>query len=243
LITLPSIWTVNLDDRCRQTEIMEEPDVNPEQHWEALRALERINAVSHRDRLLWKHLSNFALINGRKPLRVLDIATGGGDLPVGLWHRAKEANAAMFFDGCDCSEQALVYARRQAERNHAHVRFFQHDALNGPLPEGYDIAISSLFLHHLDGPQVISFLRNLRQSVRLGILMYDLQRIYAGYLLAYFGTRVLTRSPMVHIDGPLSVRAAFTVDEIQKLARQAGLEGACVRRVFPVRMLLSWRRP
>jgi 2-polyprenyl-3-methyl-5-hydroxy-6-metoxy-1,4-benzoquinol methylase len=240
---LPSIWTVNLDDRCRQQEIMEEPDLSPEQHWEALRALERINYFSHRDSFLWTYLADYARSNGRHPLRVLDIATGGGDLPINLWHRAKEANVSMFFDGCDCNEQALVYARQQAERNHAHVRFFKHEALTDPLPDVYDFAICSLFFHHLAEDQALAFLRRLKESVRRGILVYDLQRLYVGYLLAYVGTRVLTRSPMVHIDGPLSVRAAFTVEEVQNLARRAGLEGAVVRRVFPVRYLLSWRRP
>lgn len=221
---------------------MDEPDVSPEEHWEALRALERINYFSHRDRLLWRHLRAIAQSNGHRPLRVLDIATGGGDLPIGLWHRAKQANVAMFFDGCDYSEQALVYARSQAEQRHAHVRFFRCDALNGSLPEGYDFAVCSLFLHHLDEEQALQFLRRLKQAVRLGVLIYDLQRLYAGYLLAYAGTRLLTRSPMVHIDGPLSVQAAFTVEEVQDLARRAGLAGARVRRVFPIRYLLTWRR-
>ena len=35
--------------------------------------------------------------------------------------------------------------------------------------------------------------------------------------------KVLTRSPIVHVDGPRSVAAAFTVEEVRRLAGQAGL--------------------
>lgn len=54
---------------------------------------------------------------------------------------------------------------------------------------------------------------------------------------------VLSRSPVVHFDGPASVRAAYTPAELRALADQAGLAGATVRPVFPCRMLLTWSRP
>jgi hypothetical protein len=63
-------------------------------------------------------------------------------------------------------------------------------------------------------------------------------------MLAYVGTRLLSASPIVHVDGPLSVAAAFTCVEAQELARRAGLEGATVARRWPFRFLLTWsRRP
>src|SRR5262245_42084138 len=94
LMRLPSLWTVDLKVRCRQPELMDEPDCDLQQHLETLRALRRINQLSHRDYFLWLQLLELARTNGGRPLRVLDIATGGGDLPIGLWHRAKQANLA-----------------------------------------------------------------------------------------------------------------------------------------------------
>ena len=55
--------------------------------------------------------------------------------------------------------------------------------------------------------------------------------------------RVLSRSPVVHFDGPASVRAAYTLAELRSLADRAGLTGATVRPVFLCRMLLTWSRP
>ena len=65
----------------------------------------------------------------------------------------------------------------------------------------------------------------------------------AGWLLAHVGTRLLSRSWVVHTDGPRSVAGAFTVAELRELAAEAGLVGAEVAWRWPFRMLLTWRRP
>ena len=63
------------------------------------------------------------------------------------------------------------------------------------------------------------------------------------HVLAYLGTRILSRSPVVHVDGLLSVAAAFTMSEALELARRARWEGATVRWRWPFRFLLSGGRP
>jgi len=57
------------------------------------------------------------------------------------------------------------------------------------------------------------------------------------------GCRLLSRSPIVHFDGPVSVQGAFRMDEALDLAARAGLDGATIRRSWPERFLLSWHRP
>jgi hypothetical protein len=56
-------------------------------------------------------------------------------------------------------------------------------------------------------------------------------------------TRLLTTSYVVHNDGPLSVEAAWTMAEAQRLAEEAGLPGARISWRWPFRFLLTWRRP
>ncbi len=116
------------------------------------------------------------------------------------------------------------------------------DALRQALPTGYDIITSSLFLHHLETPQAIDLLQRMGQAAGTMVLINDLIRSRLGYVLALIGTRVFSRSPIVHVDGPLSVRAAFTVCEARQLAEQAGLQGASIGWRWPFRFLLEWRR-
>jgi hypothetical protein len=101
----------------------------------------------------------------------------------------------------------------------------------------------SLFLHHLDEVQAVAFLAWLREAARELVLVNDLERGWAGLVLAHLGTRLLSTSGVVHTDGPRSVEAAFTPAEALALAEKAGLAGARVGRRWPFRYLLSWRRP
>jgi hypothetical protein len=45
------------------------------------------------------------------------------------------------------------------------------------------------------------------------------------------------------VDALLSVRAAFTVDELRAMATEAGMTGGTVAPCWPQRMLLRWERP
>jgi SAM-dependent methyltransferase len=229
--------------RLRRPELMDQPDLDPRLHVEALRGLERINLLSGSARILWPTLERLARASGADGVRVLDVATGAGDVPIRLWLRARRAGLRLHIDGCDRSGCAIAHARRRAEERQADVHFFEWDALSGPLPRGYDALVSSLFLHHLEEGQAADLLGRMATAARRLLLINDLERSRAGLLLAYIGTHILSASPVVHTDGPLSVAAAFTRDEVLALAARAGLAGATVRRRWPFRFLLTWSRP
>jgi 2-polyprenyl-3-methyl-5-hydroxy-6-metoxy-1,4-benzoquinol methylase len=150
---------------------------------------------------------------------------------------------ALQIAGCDRSPCAVDYARRRARACEADVHFFEWDVIRKGIPGQYDIVTSSLFLHHLEEEQAIELLRAMAGAAHHLLLVNDLVRSRAGYILAYLGTRVLSTSDIVRTDGPRSVAAAFTVEELLTLARRAGLAGCRVSRRRPCRMLLEWERP
>jgi SAM-dependent methyltransferase len=237
------VWLLDVRRRQRRPEIMDRPDLDPRLHVEALRGLERINLASGSARILWSPLERLARASGVAGVRVLDLATGAGDVPIRLWRRARRAGLRLHMDGCDRSGCAIAHARRRAHERRAAVHFFEWDALNGPLPQGYDALVSSLFLHHLDEAQAVDLLGRMAGAACRLLLINDLERSRAGLLLAYLGTHLLSASPVVHTDGPLSVAAAFTRDEALALAARAGLVGATAERRWPFRFLLAWSRP
>ncbi len=198
-----------LRQRHLQPEWMDQPDLDEGRHRAALRGLERINRWSGSARILWPQLSRLAAETPGRPCRVLDVATGAGDVPRALWRRARRAGLPFALDGCDVSPTALDHARRRAADEGADVSFFPLDALRDPLPADYDAVVSSLFLHHLTEEQAVALLRRLAHAGRV-VLVNDLARSPPGYILAWVGTRVLSRSPVVHLDGPRSVEGAFT---------------------------------
>jgi hypothetical protein len=101
----------------------------------------------------------------------------------------------------------------------------------------------SLFLHHLADDDARTLLARMRDAAAQMVAVSDLRRSKWGYALAWLGSRVVSRSEIVRTDGPLSVRAAFTIGEARALAYAAGLDGAKVRPIWPQRFLLVWNRP
>src|ERR1700722_2409018 len=138
-----------LTQRRREPELMDQPGLECAQRIGALRGLARINWWSRSAGILWPALRELARQTSRT-LRVLDLATGGGDVPLALARRAKRAGVSLQLEGCDVSLVAVEHANANARREGGDVRFFVHDVLNGPLLNGYDVVMCSLFLHHLD---------------------------------------------------------------------------------------------
>jgi hypothetical protein len=122
------------------------------------------------------------------------------------------------------------------------VTFATLDVAHEPLPEGFDVVLCSLFLHHLDDDGAVALLRRMRGAARRLVVVSDLRRTALGHLYALVGCRLLSRSPVFHVDGPRSVEAAFTSGEARDLAARAGLAGARVVQRWPQRFLLTWRR-
>jgi 2-polyprenyl-3-methyl-5-hydroxy-6-metoxy-1,4-benzoquinol methylase len=239
--------TPSLRDRRLQAEIMDRAGLDPGEHHQALDGIARINLVSASSSILWPRIRDLCRERRRtgdaRPVRVVDIATGGGDVAARLWRRAKRKGFAAEFSGCDISPLAIEHARKTATRLQADVSFFQLDVLTEPIPTGYDVITSSLFLHHLTDEQAVVVLGKMREAAGTLALVNDLARGLFGWLAARIGTRILTRSAMVHFDGVVSVEGAFTPEEALAVAHKAGWDGAVVKRKFPYRFLLSWRRP
>jgi SAM-dependent methyltransferase len=231
-----------LRQRLCSPEIMDQPDLDPRRHVAALRGLARINFWSHSAGILWPPLQALARRLGR-PVRVLDVATGAGDVPLRLERRARRAGIDLHLAGCDISPVALEYARTSAAHAGADVTFFQFDALHDDFPAGYDVLMASLFLHHLSEDEARGVLRRMADAAGRLVLINDLVRSLAGLWLARLGTHLFTASDVVHYDGPRSVEGAFSLEEVRTLAEQAGLRGATLERRWPFRYLLTWSRP
>jgi 2-polyprenyl-3-methyl-5-hydroxy-6-metoxy-1,4-benzoquinol methylase len=221
-------------------ELMDDPNLDPIAHQAALRGLARLNRLSDASGVLWPVIREHWKRINKPSLRLLDIATGAGDLPIQLAKRAQKEQITLQIEACDISDTALAHAAEQARSAGVSVRFFQQDVLNRPLPAGYDIVTSSLFLHHLAESDVVRVLQRMRDASTGLILVNDLLRNALNYVLVWLGTRLVTRSPVVHFDGPVSVRAAFTISELRELAQKADLTSVRVEARHPCRLLLLW---
>src|SRR5947208_2425335 len=97
-----------LTHRCRVAEVMDQPDLAADRHAAALSGLARINLISGSATMVWRPIESLAPHHPGRKLRILDIATGGGDVPIALWRKAQRRGLALEIDGCDISPTALA---------------------------------------------------------------------------------------------------------------------------------------
>lgn len=238
-------WSLALS---REPELMDDPAIAEADHLHALSALARINAISRTAARVASAVAGLlpAMANGplQQPLTVVDVACGGGDVTIGLARRLARrlgGAAGLRVIGIDLSPRAIAWARAAAARSRTDVAFEVGDVLSAELPR-CDVAVSSLFLHHLDDPRARGLLGSMAAAARRGLVVSDLIRSRLGLGLAVVGTTLLSTSRVARIDGPDSVRAARTPDEYRRLLAAAGLASATLRRVWPERIMLQWQR-
>lgn len=232
-----------LSQRIREDELMDQPGLNPTDHQRALSGLSRVNWWSRTPGYLWRGMKPLIQKHGLERIRILDLACGAGDVSRGLYRCAQRSGVPLTVHGWDKSPTAVQYAELQAKRlGLSDVSFFVRDVIRDPIDEPYDVVICTLFLHHLKTEEILPFLQKMKSAAKHAVLVDDLRRTHWGYTLAWLGTRALTRSPIVHTDGPMSVQAALSVQEIQTLADSAGMQTAAIHTHWPQRFLLRWER-
>ncbi len=221
---------------------MDDPSLDDLEHICALKGLERLNRLSGSGKTIWEPVKQLAQEIGSRSLKVLDIACGGGDTAIDLALKATKSGLPIHIDGCDISSTALSYAKSNAERVGAKVEFFRMDVLNDELPESsYDAVMTSLFVHHLNEDEVCNLLERMQRWARHLILVNDLERSPLNFALVWLATRSVTRSRVVHFDGPVSVRRAYTIAEVKELAIRSNLPEVKIQRCFPCRFMLQAR--
>ena len=87
------------------------------------------------------------------------------------------------------------------------------------------------------------FLSKQAKAAKCAVLVNDLRRSTWGFVMATVGCHLLSRSPIVHFDGPQSVKAAFRTEEILRLAQESGLKDSRITNHWPQRYLLHWDKP
>lgn len=167
-----------------------------------------------------------ALAAHRTGLSILDVGTGGADIPVALLARAARRDRTLDIVGLDSRPEVLAAAaladRAVIETTGLTLRV--GDGRSLPYPDdSFDVVHASLVLHHLDGDGATALLHEMARVGRLGIVINDLHRGRLAWLGAWLVGHVLTGNRYTRHDAPLSVRRAYRVDEALALVRGSGL--------------------
>jgi len=224
--------------RIYQPEIMDEETVDQETADEIYRYLASINRLFGG---VSGTIARFeAFSRSWRPgerIEVLEIACGAADVPRALiaWGRAHGFDLRV--TATDILPSALDYARRMGAPEER-LRLACADVGRPPFKAGtFDYVTCGLFFHHLTDDQIVAALTTFDRLATRGIVVNDLVRSRR----ALFWTWIFTWPfhPILHHDGPLSIRRALRPDEMKQLAAAAGLSWLTVARHFGHRMTLA----
>ena len=98
------------------------------------------------------------------------------------------------------------------------------DGRSLPYPDrAFDIAHSSLVVHHLEPDDAVKFLVEKARVARLGIVVNDLDRGRHHWAGAWLIAHLITANRYTRNDAPLSVLRAYRRHEMRDLLAGAGL--------------------
>ncbi len=197
----------------------------------------RLNACFGGVKALTQHLYP-RIITADSSTAIIDLGTGSAHMLriIAEWGRARRRNLQCV--GVDWSARNLAIAR-------LHIAGFQEiallhaDAANLPYrANSTDYVISSLFLHHFAPEHVVQLLCSSYRVARRGIIMSDLVRGWLPLVGFKLVQPFLARNFLTRHDGALSIRRAYTPDEMRELAQAAGLMDAQIHLRWPSHMVL-----
>ena len=153
--------------------------------------------------------------------RILDLATGSGDIPRLIVDYARKVGAHIEIDALDRQPATLEVAVKLST-GYPEISFRQADILAWNSTQAYDTVLCTLALHHFSNEDAVTVLRRCRELSRGFVLVSDLRR---GFLLqagVHLLTSLIFREPMTRHDARLSAIRAFSFTEMRDLAVRAG---------------------
>lgn len=217
--------------RSDDEELLDETAHAPAELAENLRDIRRVNRILGGTATTLRHLPRLIdTIPDRRPVTVLDLATGSGDIPLAISRWAKRRDLSLTIVASDSSREILTVAQEHIAGDPA-ISLAQYDARAVPLPdEQFDIVLCSLSLHHFSPDDAVQVLREMNRLARAGFILNDLARGRLGYGAAWVAAHLTTGNRLTRNDAPLSVRRAYTPSELEAMLRRAGINDATISR-------------
>ncbi len=201
-----------------------------------LRNLRALNRYFGSYRLIRHFLRRWIRPNDK--LRVLDLATGSGDIPRLVVKFARKRGAIVQVEAVDFQTSTVEIAR-QLSAGFPEISY--HEAGIHHFGEGgaYDIVLFSLALHHFEAEEAVQLLRRCRKLSRGRVLVADLRRGWFAKVGVDLVTATIFREAMTRNDARVSVERAFSFRELHELARAADWKNFGHRR-FPFARQAIW---
>jgi 2-polyprenyl-3-methyl-5-hydroxy-6-metoxy-1,4-benzoquinol methylase len=209
--------------RAEEAEIMDDLEISGGDLDQALRELESINYLLGGNYVTLKGLAMLLEGHRDKPrLHIADLGCGSGDMlkRIRRLMERRKINAAL--TGIDANTNVLKHAMAHTPST-CRIEYEAMDIFSEQFKlRKFDIVTGTLFFHHFTDAQLVTFFKRLRNQVSVGLVINDIHRHWFSYYSIKILTRLLSKSPMVIHDAPVSVLRAFKRNELRRILKEAG---------------------
>lgn len=175
-------------------------------------------------------------------VRVLDLATGSGDIPRQLIKFARRIGATATIDAVDL-QAATISIAESLSAGFPEIRYHCANIQDFGQDQAYDLVLFSLALHHFTEEQAVQLLRRCRELSHGNVLVSDLRRSRLAQWSVALLTTFIFREPMTRNDARVSIERAFSFRELDKLAQAAGWRDFGHKRFRFARQAIWLERP
>jgi len=217
-----------------ELEWLDRPDLAPEDRRRGIADLRRVNRFlfGHRA-VVASALEQLGGRSGGERARWLDVAAGAGDAGAAVVRAARRRRLELAIVSLDREIAHLALGRRLGEVTSAVVG----EAVALPFRDrSFDLALSTLFFHHLDEPGKLAVAGEMRRVSRRGALIVDLVRSRWAPTALRVLFPLLGIGRIAREDGLASLERASTFEGWRGFARAAG---GAIRRRFPARVSIA----
>jgi 2-polyprenyl-3-methyl-5-hydroxy-6-metoxy-1,4-benzoquinol methylase len=202
-----------------EPELMDRPQLVSSELEKDLRNIRQLNRFFGSHRLVLHFLRRW--IKPGDHVRIVDLATGSGDIPRLIIDYAQKIGAKVEIDALDRQSATLEIARKLSG-NYPEISYIDANILEWKPAGPYDIVLCSLALHHFSDEDAVRLLRRCRELSQKFVLVSDLRRGLLATIGVYLLTALIFREPMTRYDGRVSAARAFSFAELDDLAGRAG---------------------
>ena len=154
-----------------------------------------------------------------KELVIVDLGCGNGDMLRRVASLGSKKGYTFKLIGIDANKDSIAYAKLLSLSS-KNISFLQMNIFSDAFKElEYDIALSTLFLHHLNDEEILDQLNLLKKQARVGIVVNDLHR----NKLAYFLFNIISffiNNKIIRNDGLVSIQRGFKKNELEYFSQQ-----------------------
>jgi 2-polyprenyl-3-methyl-5-hydroxy-6-metoxy-1,4-benzoquinol methylase len=158
-----------------------------------------------------------------KAYRIIDLGCGHGDILRLVADFGRKQGYDFELIGIDANQDAIDYANELSE-NYPELTFRNEDIFSKEFQNiEFDIALTTLFLHHFKEEEILKVLSNLSTKATLGVVVNDLQRSEIAYGLFKLLSIVISNY-MIKQDGLTSILRAFKREDLERISNKLNLK-------------------